>query len=563
MTTCPSPHPQRGADGLAPFDAFEALGSRNSDSWGRCRRCGRFFWLATDLGGKYEYLGGAELDPSTAERALVDHDLDAVVILLLRHGLPVGPVWESEHALLDLLRQLAPSSSDEQIAQALSRASAPGLWGHVIALVRGRAEAARAAAPVPLLSFELEIFLDTRGLREWHELPQALVSYREEPPFEIVRLDAAGTIGQLGLRGQPRWLGGDDSRLIWAVGTSGAERVLTLGADGAMFFWSPTPWRYASVMALDAGWWLFVREPEGEERWLELRRPDTSQLTRFRMRAGPGASMPAPPRRVGEEWLASGVVTDEGEEIALAVFDAGLGLVARSALAGSNRLLAPLGDGSVVWAETTAPPFTLERWVREGELLHRTLEMEVAGWCLTGDRVVAFRRQGGLVGLDRDGVECWRRDVPWGYLTRADPLVLLTHPESVELLRPGDGATVERWEIHAEAPGPDVLQDHTGALYVSADQWLWIMRQGRVLRVAFPHEAELLTTCGDAALLGDPDTGHYLLVAHDGSIRGGFEAQDATFSVAGTHAGPYVVEAERIRVGAFWDRLTSARGEPG
>jgi hypothetical protein len=96
-----------------------------------------------------------------------------------------------------------------------------------------------------------------------------------------------------------------------------------------------------------------------------------------------------------------------------------------------------------------------------------------------------------------------------------------------------------------------VAQDKARAIYLLDDRWLWIIADGEARRVALPFEAELLTTAANAALLGDRETGRYVVIGADGVTRGGFEAEDVSFSVAGTLGGPYVLEPRRLRIGAF------------
>src|ERR1035437_2241852 len=110
--SCPVPHPIRGADGLTYADELEVVGSHATEAWVRCRRCGTWFWLSTDIGSKYEYVGAVTLDTALAERALVRGDLDAIAELVVTHRVPYGPVWTTASAMVEIFCALTPGATE-------------------------------------------------------------------------------------------------------------------------------------------------------------------------------------------------------------------------------------------------------------------------------------------------------------------------------------------------------------------------------------------------------------------------------------------------------------------
>ena len=95
---------------------------------------------------------------------------------------------------------------------------------------------------------------------------------------------------------------------------------------------------------------------------------------------------------------------------------------------------------------------------------------------------------------------------------------------------------------------PDVSVGTEGTVYVKTGVELWVVRDD-AHAISVMLECQLETTCADCALLSLGDR-RFELVARDGR-RQRFTATAAAFSVVGTVGGPYVVEAERIRVARF------------
>jgi hypothetical protein len=549
---CPEPHPLRGPDGLQAFDSYEAMGRAGSDDWGRCRACGRWFWFSTDIGGKYEYVGQKEIEVSLAERAFLGRDLDAVVAIFLRYELPFGPVWQLDQARVELIKQLAPGRSDSEVAAALAAAPSQSPWARVRDILLARAKADRATIAARPISFQLDIEMDRAGIEDLFELPGAVALYRTEPPFEVIRLDATGTAVRILLPARPRLLARDERRALWAIEGQAGDIVLTLGEDGAAHVFPEVAERYL-VESMDDGFWWFAPQGEAGPAWVEIRRPDATEAAKLLMprRAG-GSWYPPPPRRMDGGWVASGGLDLNGDVVSISLYDEGFQLVARSDGAGEGRLLTPV-DNEVVLASPLRAPFGLERWSRDGSQFKRDWSREARGFVLAGESLAALVR-GALKGFDLEGRE--RFSVPTGdalYLVSAGDLAVAYGQSGAVIADVRTGEVLKRLRLRMSGGVPDLLQDKTGAIYLRDDRHLHILRGRSTARVDLPFEASLLTTSGDAALLGDTERGRYLLVGADGILRGGFEADGARFSVVGTRAGPYVLEPRRLRIHAFWN----------
>src|SRR5450432_2288101 len=117
---CESPHPQRRKDSLDLHPDLVVIGKAGTEEWARCKRCGAWFWLSTDLGGKWDYVAGTQLDTALGDRAIVEHDPHALLQLLTANDLPQGPVWD-ELARRELLHTLLPKAKDEALRDALAQ----------------------------------------------------------------------------------------------------------------------------------------------------------------------------------------------------------------------------------------------------------------------------------------------------------------------------------------------------------------------------------------------------------------------------------------------------------
>lgn len=552
---CPDPHPLRGPDGLSAFEGYEVAGSLNSDDWGRCRACGRWFWFATDVGGKYEYVGQKEIDAELAERAFGARDLDAVVDLLLRYELPYGPVWQLDSALVELIQKLAPGRGDREIAGALARAPSQSPWSRVRRILLARLRADSASQGAPPLAFALDIELDRTGIEDLFELPGAVALYRTEPPYEIIRLDAAAMAVRMMLPARPRYLGHDGRRALWALEGQAGEAVLALNPDGSAHVFPEVAERYVA-QSLDEGFWWFAPQGDAAPAWVEIRRPDGTEAAKLLMpREAGGAWYPAPPRRMGGGWVASGGLDLNGETVSISLYDDAFQLIARSEGAGEGRLLSPLSNDSVL-ATPLRGPFGLERWTRDGDRFRREWSRGGRSFAVAGDSLAILGDEA-LRGLAMDGRE--RFSLATGdalYLASAGDLAVAYGSSGAVIADIRAGEILERIELRARGSEPDLSQDRAGAIYLLDDRQLYILNKREVRSVELPFAASLLTTAGDAALLGDERRGRYLLIGSDGAVRGTFEAQDASFSVAGTLAGPYVLEPRRLRIHAFSSALT-------
>jgi hypothetical protein len=505
------------------------------------------------LGGKYEHVGDKEIDAEIAERAFLGRDLDAIVEIFLRYGLPYGPVWELDGALVELFKMLAPGRSDRELAAALERAEAPSPWARVRDLLVARSRADIATGAAPPFPFVLEAELDRTGIEDIFEMPGAILLYRTEPPFEVIRLDATGACVRLMLPARPRFLAVNDQRALWALeGEAGGEVIFTIGHDGAAHIFPEAPERYL-VQAIDDGHWMFAAQGDEAIGVAELRRPDATQMAKLsipRPRPTGGAWYPPPPRRMDGGWVVSGVLDVTGDVVTISLFDADLRLVARTEGAGEARLLTPVGNTTVLAFSINAP-FVLEAWARDEFRFVKTWSREARSSVIEGERLALLTR-GELMGVDIDGAKRW--SVPTGdalYLASTGGLAVAYGESGAVVVDMDTGEIVRRIDLQMRSGVPDLAQDKARAIYLLDDRWLWIIAEREARRVTLPFEAELLTTAANAALLGDPETGRYVVIGSDGVTRGGFDAEDVSFSVAGTLGGPYVLEPGRLRIGAF------------
>nr|MBA3538289.1 hypothetical protein [Deltaproteobacteria bacterium] len=107
---------------------LEVIDGHATEVWARCRRCGAWFWLATDIGSKYEYVGTVPLEATLAQRAFVDHDIDAIAEIVTTRNVPYGPVWTTASAMVEIFCALTPGKIDAERARALASRSGGPLW---------------------------------------------------------------------------------------------------------------------------------------------------------------------------------------------------------------------------------------------------------------------------------------------------------------------------------------------------------------------------------------------------------------------------------------------------
>lgn len=533
---CPSPHPLRGTDGLEYAAELEVLGSHATDAWARCRRCGGYFWLVTDLGGKYEYVDGWQLDGRLAEAGLVGGDAVALARLLSSADLPRGPIWEVSSALVEIFRALTPDLDDAARAAAIEQAGATGRWAEAARQLAARARAHRRPA-APALAFDLDLSLDGPPLDQWAEAGDSLVLW-SDAEAALFRLDA-DRLGRIPLAGPPRLLARGEERLAFAVTAPVGDAVAIVGADMQSVAWPPGPCR---VTALDDGWWLLVPTTQGEKTWIEMRLPGGEPRVKLPRRFARGDFYMPPPRRFGDGWIVSNLLDDDGEPQALTLFDADFEMVAASRGLRGDRRVTPVDNGRF-WADAGGVPSRLERWQRRGEVLDRLETIAARSSWLLGDGVVVDRPDHEVTACGPNGEIRWRwhrrpRGVRYGAMCRRG--LLLYDDATAHLLDPA-GTLVAETPVDSAS----LLVGDAGTAYLRSGAELWIVADdARTLEL--DEDFELLTTCGDEALFGD-DNGRFLVVGEAGVV-GGFEAPGADFSVIGSRGGPYVLEPGRLRV---------------
>ena len=549
--SCQSPHPVRGPDGLALASDLERVGQFGAECWARCRVCGAWFWLATDMGGKFEYVDDVPLDASLAERAFVAGDLAAMAQLLVRDDLPRGPVWTTASARGALFVALTPAANDAARARALGEHPGAPLWDEAAALLARRAGEATLAAADPL-PFAVDIQIPDYAFAETYESGPALILV-PVGRNEVLRLDAAGLVS-IPLAAAPRWLAAQDRAVVFAVPTPAGEAILVFDASGTVAVVQPSATAY-EVTPLDDGWWQFVPRGIGSavpnawiERWIELRRPDASPVVKFRQRGAERSPSLPPARRFGAGWLISNLVADSGATQALTLFDADFVYIAASvgleidACEAAARAVIPIDERSF-WASTHD---TIERWVRDGEKLERVQSLACRTSWSIGDRLIVDLGHGHLAAYGVDGSHLWSSRRPQSGATYVVPTThgVLVYDDTQAQVLDRDGHLITSFPVES----PDVCVGRAGSVYLKSNDTLWILGvDARPFHV--PLAAELETTAGDNVLMS-LGNGRFEVVSADGQ-RAQFIAPRARFSVIGTRGGPYVIEPGRLRVAAF------------
>src|SRR5665647_2713498 len=237
-----------------------------------------------------------------------------------------------------------------------------------------------------------------------------------------------------------------------------------------------------------------------------------------------------PARRFAGGWILSNLVDDDGAVQALTVFDARFATLAFSTGITGERQVTPIDDHSL-WANIDD---TIERWVIDGRRLVRAQHHPMRACWLLGYRLV-IDHQGTLTARGPDGAQLWTwqratTGASYGVATTSGVLV---YDDTRAHLLDRDGHLVRSFAVEF----PDVRVGSGGTVYLKTTDQLWILRdQVRAIEVAL--DSELMTTCGDRALLAR-GAGRFELIAPDGR-RAGFTASGATFSSIGTAGGPYV-----------------------
>jgi len=544
--TCPVPHPVRGSDGVETADELEVIGHHATETWVRCRRCGAWFWLSTDVGSKYEYVGAVPLDAALAERAFVRGDLDAIVEIVLANRVPYGPVWTTASAMVEIFCALTPGATDDARARALGHRAGGPLWDGAAKIFASQARGRARAAPPPL-AFPIDLQLPGYRFVETHEVGSALVLV-PHANNELLRLDAAG-LGRLPLAGAPRHLASRRDAVVFAIATGAGDAILVLDGDGNATAQPPSATTYA-VTPLDDGWWQFVPHTRELDRWIELHQPDGKPRVKFPRRFSSDATWMPPVRRFADGWIISNLVDDDGAVQALTAFDAQFATAAYSTGIDGERQVTPIDDVAF-WASARD---TMERWIRRERTLECVLSFPARSSWLVGDRLIVDRTTGEVVARGPDGqvVWTWHRETTGATYGVATTHGVLLYDDARAHLVDRDGRLVRSFAVE----DPQVSVGCEGTAYVKTADQLWVVRDD-AHSIGVMLECTLETTCGDDALLSFGD-GRFELFTRDGR-RHGFTASDAEFSVVGTVGGPYVVEPERIRVARFAATGGSAR----
>jgi hypothetical protein len=535
--------------GIDVHPDLEVMGSCQPDTWARCHKCGRWFWLTTD-DSKWQYYAEWEIDGTLAERAFVQGEAEAAARLLVSSDLPEGPLWTSSSALLEMLRAVTPRATDRERSRALAAAAPTGRWAKAARLIEAIATGVMPAAPE--LPFALDLTLAGRSFGEWFEVGSALVLFQTAPTHALVRIDGRA-VTESTSPGPLHFLGHRDDALLFGVTTPEGVAVGRIDAAGTMTLSAPSHTRYG-VFDLDDGHWLFLPADGAPVRDVELRGPDAQPRVKLRMGLASGV---APPRRMGDGWIVSGCVDEQDQSQALTLLDGAFQIVAQSRGARGHRLMAP-ADATSLWAETIEYPYALERWVRRGEVLERTFCLETQGWIKVRCGVVACPRdvRAAITGYDDAGQQSFRLDATRAgatYFAEVPDGLLVYDDASARTLDPRTGKEVAD-PIDVEAI-VHLLSDRDGTSYLQDRVWLWVFGKTERTRIFVGERMRLETTCGDCALLRD-DAGDCLVIGSDGA-RGRFSAPGAQLSVIGTRGGPYLVEGARVRVARFAQALSS------
>jgi hypothetical protein len=222
MDCCQSPHPARGTDGFTLASELDLVGQFGRECWARCRVCGAWFWLATDM-GRFDYIDDAPLDVALAERAFVAGDLAAMAQLLVTSDILRGPAWTTASARVALFAALTPEATDAARARALGDHPGAPLWDQAAELLARRAREATLAAADPL-PFAVDIQIPDYTFVETYEVGPALVLV-PVGRNEVLRLDAAGLVA-IPLAAAPRRLAGHDHAVVFSVPTPAGEATL-------------------------------------------------------------------------------------------------------------------------------------------------------------------------------------------------------------------------------------------------------------------------------------------------------------------------------------------------
>jgi len=530
--SCADPHPVRGADGIAIADELEVIGGHATEVWARCRTCGAWYWLSTDVGGKYEYVGAVALDAKLAERALVTGDLDAIAEMLDASRVPHGPVWTTASALVEIFVALTPGATAAARATALGSHARDPLRRRAAELFASQARGEARARPADL-AFAIDVPLPA-GTWTAYEVGASIVLLADGQAA-LLRLDASGLV-QLPLAGAPRLLARRPDAIVMAVSTANGDGTLVLDAAGTATGFPPSATSY-EVTPIDGGWWQFVSDGS-----VELRLADGTPRVKLPRRVAAGARWMPPARRFAGGWIVPNLVDDDGHAQALTLFDDQFATVAHSTQIDGDRRVTPI-DESSLWAITDG---AVERWVVRGRHLERVQELEVRTAWHAGGQLVCDHGRGTITAYGPDGAPRWS-----GQRELNGALYAVPTRDGVLIYDDVEAQLIDRHgfvEAGFAVESPDVAVGRGGTVFLKSTDQLWVI-DASVRTFEVDLAAHLLTTCGERALLAVAE-GRFEQVASDGA-RAGFTAPGARFSVIGTRGGPYVVEPSRLRVAGF------------
>jgi hypothetical protein len=567
--SCPVPHPT-AANVYEGFDPrLEVIASESSDCFLHCTGCDTWFWMVLD-DGRFQYWNLWELDRTLAARAARTRAPADFVRLLVRHnppdGLPYGPIWTEAKWLVDLLAKLTRGGAPSEMSEALEAESPlPPRWSQALAWLR-RNVAARArsfhASPYP---FSADVALDLQGVDLWHESRDHLWLVKGGASPMLYQVSVERVVGHP-LQGQPAYVGRRyDGACLISVDTPAGRGLMQIDPDGG-FFTAEASAPLVAVASSALGWVLVERAPEGP-RALEFRSTGLAPLSTLLIGENRRVSYVPTPKPVGEDWLVANAAPGGGPVRPLVLWRPGAGVIAQSEPGEplvESVVAADPQTFVVHWSEPR--PFgTLQIFSRDdAALVPRARLSGARTFRVVGDVVVAQvpDAKNALVAWDLSGAERWSFPVetPSVWMDpEADGLRVWIGERGV-MLDPASGeVTVELGLAASPVPSDRhgtryAVTDHHSVLVVSPD--------GRQREVFLDGRYEVQTTLGDAAVLSSqepllpdekaPPRGRCVVVGGEGRVRGAFDAPGARWSVIGTHAGPYVIEPGRLRIGAFW-----------
>lgn len=543
------PHPLRGEHGR-PHPVLEVIGAYGSACWTRCRACGRWFWLETDT-SKFMFEKEWELDAAHAELALLGGRPDEVITFLREYVLPEGPLWELASARVELLATLTPDATHSERITALEAIELDSGWSDALAQMRVTERARRRTTAVPPLEFAIDLRADFSGWYGFGEIAGAVFLHRDKPPYSILRITSEQIV-QIPVAGPCSGGIRCGDAVVYFVEGADADGLIRFGVD-AMIPLELRPRGRRFLAALGDGHLLVVPMAiGGGERTVQILDAGLGFVASFSILLPHHESDPSPPLRLPDGWLASGVRGQSPGSLALVRFDDRFEVVALSEDEfGPRHSLTALGDDRFL-ARPEGAAFAWELWEQRGTRLERTHELEARGARAFADVFVALSRRGEVMGHERDGTVRWRApfEAPGAtYLHAIGGHVLVYGGHRARLIRATDGAAVHDF---VEPFPVTLVADHAGEGYLLAGpSVVHVAKSGAVRRTELDRAYAYATAIDDAVVLADrEEAGRYVVVSAEGGLTE-FIAPGARFSVITTRGGPYVLEPDRLRIGAL------------